>query len=85
MLLYIIEDKFEFMKVLITTEWYEPVVNGVVTSVLNLREELTRQGHEVRVPISIPMKTAVCIISVLWAWGKFIPMPGCLCACAIPI
>ncbi len=49
MLLYIIEDKFEFMKVLITTEWYEPVVNGVVTSVLNLREELTRQGHEVRV------------------------------------
>ena len=37
------------MKVLITTEWYEPVVNGVVTSVLNLREELTRQGHEVRV------------------------------------
>ena len=76
MLLYIIEDKFEFMKVLITTEWYEPVVNGVVTSVLNLREELT---------ISIPMKMAVCIISVLWAWGKFIPMPGCLCACAIPI
>ena len=37
------------MKVLITTEWYEPVVNGVVTSVLNLREELVRQGHEVRV------------------------------------
>ena len=46
MLLYIIEDKFEFMKVLITTEWYEPVVNGVVTSVLNLREELTRQGSK---------------------------------------
>ena len=34
------------MKVLITTEWYEPVVNGVVTSVLNLREELTRQGSK---------------------------------------
>lgn len=37
------------MKVLITTDWYQPVVNGVVTSVMNLKEELTRQGHEVRI------------------------------------
>lgn len=37
------------MKVLITTDWYRPVVNGVVASVLNLREELTKRGHEVRI------------------------------------
>lgn len=37
------------MKVLITTDWYEPVINGVVTSVLMLRRELEARGHEVRV------------------------------------
>ena len=37
------------MKVLITTDWYEPVVNGVVTSVLNLVKELRKKGHQVRV------------------------------------
>lgn len=37
------------MKILITTDWYNPAVNGVVTSVLNLRRELELRGHEVRV------------------------------------
>ncbi len=37
------------MKILITTDWYAPVINGVVTSVLNLKEELQRMGHEVRI------------------------------------
>lgn len=37
------------MKILITTDWYEPVVNGVVTSVLNLVRELRNKGHQVRV------------------------------------
>ena len=37
------------MKVLIATDWYMPAVNGVVTSVLNLKRELAAQGHEVRV------------------------------------
>ena len=37
------------MKVLITTDWYAPVINGVVTSVLLLQRELERQGHDVRV------------------------------------
>jgi len=37
------------MKVLITTEWYSPVINGVVTSVTNLQRELTRLGHDVKV------------------------------------
>lgn len=37
------------MKVLITTDWYHPVINGVVTSVMNLKEMLEKNGHEVRV------------------------------------
>ena len=37
------------MKILITTDWYAPIINGVVTSVLLLQRELERQGHEVRV------------------------------------
>lgn len=32
------------MKVLITTDWYAPVINGVVTSVLNLERELRKKG-----------------------------------------
>ena len=37
------------MKILITTAWYRPVINGVVTSVLNLTEQLEKRGHEVKV------------------------------------
>lgn len=37
------------MKILITSDWYAPTINGVVTSVLNLRRELLAQGHQVRV------------------------------------
>lgn len=37
------------MRILITTDWYKPVINGVVTSVINLMEGLERDGHEVRV------------------------------------
>ena len=37
------------MKVLITTDWYAPIINGVVTSVLLLQRELQKQGHDVRV------------------------------------
>ncbi len=37
------------MKVLITTDLYTTTTNGVVTSVRNLMEELTKKGHEVRV------------------------------------
>lgn len=37
------------MKILITTDWYAPTVNGVVTSVLNLKKQLEEQGCEVRV------------------------------------
>ena len=37
------------MKILLTTDCYTPMVNGVVTSVLTLKQALTAQGHEVRV------------------------------------
>lgn len=37
------------MKILITTDWYLPAINGVVTSVLNLADGLRRDGHDVRV------------------------------------
>ena len=37
------------MKILITTDWYKPVINGVVTSVINLMEGLMKDGHEVKI------------------------------------
>lgn len=37
------------MKILLTSDWYPPAVNGVVTSVLNLKRGLELCGHEVRV------------------------------------
>ncbi len=37
------------MKILITTDVFKPAVNGVVTSVLILYEQLRKQGHDVRI------------------------------------
>lgn len=37
------------MKILLTTDWYTPAVNGVVASVRNLQKGLESRGHEVRV------------------------------------
>ncbi|WP_423189867.1 glycosyltransferase family 4 protein [Alkalibacterium sp. f15] len=37
------------MKILITTDQYAPDINGVVTSVVNLQNELQKLGHEVRI------------------------------------
>ena len=31
------------VKILLTSDWYEPVVNGVVTSVRNLKRELEKR------------------------------------------
>lgn len=36
------------MKILITSDWDVNAINGVVTSILNLKEELEKKGHEVR-------------------------------------
>ncbi|MCD8374463.1 MAG: glycosyltransferase, partial [Oscillospiraceae bacterium] len=35
------------MRILLTTDWFLPEINGVVTSVLGLRRELEREGHSV--------------------------------------
>ncbi|MBK1809284.1 glycosyltransferase family 4 protein [Clostridium sp. YIM B02505] len=37
------------MKILITTDTYFPMVNGVITSVNNLYNELIRMGHKVKI------------------------------------
>lgn len=37
------------MKILITSDTYSPMVNGVVTSTINLCKELRKQGHDVRI------------------------------------
>ncbi|MGX7372790.1 glycosyltransferase family 4 protein [Aerococcus sanguinicola] len=37
------------MKILITTDLYKPAVNGVVSSLMTLREELRGRGHDVRI------------------------------------
>jgi 1,2-diacylglycerol 3-alpha-glucosyltransferase len=37
------------MKILITTDTYSPIINGVVTSVKNLYKELKSNGHDVKI------------------------------------
>lgn len=37
------------MKILITSDLFDSTINGVVTSVKNLRRELEKNGHEVRI------------------------------------
>lgn len=37
------------MKILITTDAYAPMINGVVISIKNLKEQLELRGHEVRI------------------------------------
>lgn len=37
------------MKILITTEWYTPIINGVVNSTVILQRELQKEGHDVRI------------------------------------
>ena len=41
------------LRVLITTDWWEPVVNGVVASVQTLRRELIALGCDVRTAESV--------------------------------
>ena len=37
------------MRILLTSDWYTSAVNGVVTSIRNLRRGLEARGHEVRI------------------------------------
>ena len=48
------------MKILLTTDWFTPAVNGVVTSVLNLRKGLEGRGHEVRT-LTLSRSTSSCV------------------------
>mgnify|MGYP006960461219 CR=1 FL=1 len=48
------------MKVLITTDWYKPAINGVVTSVCNLRQELQQRGHEVAIRAAFSNRWTRC-------------------------
>lgn len=57
------------MKILITTDWYRPAVNGVVTSVLNLKRELERRGHEVRV-LTLSMQRHTQVVGEITAIGS---------------
>ncbi|MDO5717875.1 MAG: glycosyltransferase [Tissierellia bacterium] len=37
------------MKILLTSDWFAPAVNGVVVSFMNLYKELKKQGHDVKI------------------------------------
>lgn len=37
------------MKILLASDWYAPAINGVVTSVANLKKGLEARGHQVRI------------------------------------
>lgn len=61
------------MKILITSDWYTPAVNGVVASILALRRQLEARGHEVRVltlsgTLKPPVRTG-CMPSARWTRG----------------
>lgn len=44
------------MKILIVSDLYKPTINGVVTSIVNLKSGLESRGHEVRVLTLSPTK-----------------------------
>lgn len=61
------------MRVLITTDWYEPVINGVVTSVMNLSRQLRERGHEVKNSyiiknISFLYRRRCGLCRINWTW-----------------
>ena len=43
------KEKVIKMKVLITTDAYFPMINGVVTSINNLYKQLKKNGHDVKI------------------------------------
>ena len=47
------------MKILLTSDWYEPVVNGVVTSVRNLKRELEKKNDTSEKQKQKPVKTKI--------------------------
>ena len=67
------------MKVLITTDWYYPVINGVVTSVQTLAAELreeTRCGFSLCREIISPTGKAESTTQARWEREEFIRKQG---------
>lgn len=65
------------MKVLIASDFFAPTINGVVTSILNLQEELEKHGHEVKI-LTLRQKESYgyedCVYAIpSFSAGKFYP------------
>jgi glycosyltransferase involved in cell wall biosynthesis len=62
------------LRVLVVTDAWEPQVNGVVRTLQQLGEELTKLGHEIRYVtpqdfVTIPAPTYPEIRLAVWPWG----------------
>lgn len=54
------------MKILITTDFFAPAINGIVMSVINLQRELIHMGHEVRILTLASSKYSYCCANVTY-------------------
>lgn len=65
------------MKVLISSDFFAPTINGVVTSILNLQHELERHGHEVKIltlRLKEPYGYEDCVYAIpSFSAGRFYP------------
>ena len=53
------------MRILITTDTFAPVINGVVTAVVNLKTGLEAEGHDVRI---LTLSNHICSYSLDKVW-----------------
>lgn len=65
------------MKVLIASDFFAPTINGVVTSIINLQNELEKHGHEVKI-LTLRQKESFgyeeCVYVIpSFSAGKFYP------------
>lgn len=55
------------MKILLTSDWSIGNINGVVVSIMNLYNELKKDGHDVRIlTLSKKMNPMLMETSILW-------------------
>ena len=62
------------MRILLTTDLFAPSVNGVVTSVLNLSEVLSKRGHDVRILTLSPIELSYFYNDVYFIGSMKIPV-----------
>lgn len=72
-----LQGRLTFMKVLIASDFFAPTINGVVTSILNLQNELEKHGHEVKI-LTLRQKESYgyedCVYAIpSFSAGKFYP------------